>query len=302
MKISLCIATYKRAERLAALLSDLEMQQRLPDEVIIVDNDPAGSARAVVEAHAAANKAFALKYAIQPERGIAITRNLTVAMASGDWVAFIDDDERAPPAWLAQLLEAARQHQADGVLGPVVPVVPETAPAWIRRGGFYDFPRMQTGGIVPLNRLRFGNVILRGEPLRAEPGPFNVAYGLMTGEDGDLLSRMANKGARIIWCDEAIVHEPIEPARLSFRWILRRALSGGQEFARKSLDGTYARVTLLHRARLFLQALAQMLVAAVLAVVSLPAGRHRAAGWLVRASANLGKLSVFWGWRYSLYA
>ena len=302
MKISLCIATYKRAERLAALLSDLEMQQRLPDEVIIVDNDPAGSARAVVEAHAAANKAFALEYAIQPERGIAITRNLTVAMASGDWVAFIDDDERAPPAWLAQLLEAARQHQADGVLGPVVPVVPETAPAWIRRGGFYDFPRMQTGGIVPLKRLRFGNVILRGEPLRAEPGPFNVAYGLMTGEDGDLLSRMANKGARIIWCDEAIVHEPIEPARLSFRWILRRALSGGQEFARKSLDGTYARVTLLHRARLFLQALAQMLVAAVLAVVSLPAGRHRAAGWLVRASANLGKLSVFWGWRYSLYA
>jgi succinoglycan biosynthesis protein ExoM len=302
MKISLCIATYKRAGRLAALLSDLDAQQLLPDEVIIVDNDPAGSARPVVEAHAATHEAFALKYAIQPERGIAITRNLTVAMASGDWVAFIDDDERAPAAWLAQLLEAARRHQADGVLGPVVPVVPESAPDWIRRGSFYDFPRMQTGAIVPLNRLRFGNVILRGEPLRAEPGPFDVAYGLMTGEDGDLLSRMANKGARIIWCDEAIVHEPIEPARLSFRWILRRALSGGQEFARKSLDGTYARVTLVHRARLFTQALAQMLVALALAVVSLPAGRHRAAGWLVRASANLGKLSVFWGWRYSLYA
>jgi len=302
MKISLCIATYRRADRLAALLSDLESQQQLPDEVIIVDNDPAGSARAVVEAHAAAHKSFQLHYAIQPERGIAITRNLTVAMASGDWVAFIDDDERAPPAWLAQLLEAARLHGADGVLGPVVPVVPESAPAWIRRGGFYDFPRMATGGVVPLNRLRFGNVILRGEPLRAEPGPFNVAYGLMTGEDGDLLSRMVNKGAKVIWCDEAIVHEPIEPARLSFRWILQRALSGGQEFARKSLDGTYARVTLLRRARLFAQALAQMLVALVLAFASLPAGRHRAAAWLVRASANLGKLSVFWGWRYSLYA
>ena len=302
MKISLCIATYRRADRLAALLSDLESQQQLPDEVIIVDNAPAGSARAVVEAHAAAHKSFQLHYAIQPERGIAITRNLTVAMASGDWVAFIDDDERAPPAWLAQLLEAARLHGADGVLGPVVPVVPESAPAWIRRGGFYDFPRMATGGVVPLNRLRFGNVILRGEPLRAEPGPFNVAYGLMTGEDGDLLSRMVNKGAKVIWCDEAIVHEPIEPARLSFRWILQRALSGGQEFARKSLDGTYARVTLLRRARLFAQALAQMLVALVLAFASLPAGRHRAAAWLVRASANLGKLSVFWGWRYSLYA
>ena len=302
MKISLCIATYRRPERLAALLSDLESQQRLPDEVIIVDNDPAGSARAVVDAHAAAHKAFPLLYAIQPERGIAITRNLTVSMASGDWLAFIDDDERAPAPWLAQLLEAADRFGADGVLGPVVPVVPETAAAWIRRGSFYDFPRMQTGGIVPLNRLRFGNVILRGAPLRAEPGPFNPAYGLMTGEDGDLLARMANKGAKVIWCDEAIVHEPVEPARLSFRWLLQRALSGGQEFARKTLAGTYGEVTFLRRARLFLQALVQTFAALLLALASLPAGRHRAVAWLVRASANLGKLTVFVGWHYSEYA
>lgn len=302
MKISLCIATYRRAERLAILLSDIEAQTLLPDEVIVVDNDPAGSARSVVEAHAAAHKAFQLHYAIQPERGIAITRNLTVAMASGDWLAFIDDDERAPPAWLAQLLEAARQHGADGVLGPVVPVVPDSAPAWIRRGSFYDFPRMETGGIVPLNRLRFGNVILRGEPLRAQPGPFNVAYGLMTGEDGDLLARMANAGSKVIWCDEAIVTEPVEPARLSFRWLMQRALSGGQEFARKTLAGTYGKVTLLGRTRLFLQALVQMCAALLLGLLSLPAGRHRAAAWLVRASANLGKLTVFVGWHYQEYA
>jgi succinoglycan biosynthesis protein ExoM len=37
-------------------------------------------------------------------------------------------------------------------------------------------------------------------------------------------------------------------------------------------------------------------------LTSLPAGRHRAARWLITASANLGKLSVFWGWRYRAYA
>ncbi|HUN92070.1 MAG TPA: glycosyltransferase family 2 protein [Burkholderiaceae bacterium] len=302
MKISLCIATHRRPDRLGALLDDITRQELLPAEVIIVDNDAAGSARAVVEEKIAAKPPYPIHYAIQPQRGIAITRNMTVAMASGDWLAFLDDDERAPAAWLRQMVEAAAAYRADGVLGPVVPVVPDDAPAWIRRGTFYDFPRMKSGEVVPLNRMRFGNVLLRGEPMRAEPGPFNPAYGLMCGEDGDLLSRMANHGARIVWADEAIVHEPVEAKRLSLHWLLQRALSGGQEFARKTLSGTYGTVTLARRVRLFFVALAQMAVAAGLAAASLPAGRHQAVKWLVKASANFGKLSVFWGWRYNEYA
>lgn len=277
-------------------------QQRLPDEVTVVDNDAAASAREIVEQRRAAACPFPIHYEVQPERNIALTRNRTVALASGDWLAFIDDDERAPPTWLQQLIDFAVAHQADGVLAPVVPVVPESAPAWIRKGRFYDFPRMASGELVPLNRMRFGNVLLRGEPVRLVPGPFDRRYGLMAGEDGDLLVRLVHKGARILWCDEAIVHEPVERARLSLRWLLQRALGGGQEFARKTLAGRYGRVTVLHRVQLFLRALAQMLLAVVLAACLWPLGRHHAAHWLTRASANFGKLSVLWGWRYHEYA
>jgi succinoglycan biosynthesis protein ExoM len=161
---------------------------------------------------------------------------------------------------------------------------------------------MPTGSTVPLNRLRFGNVIVRGSLMRAEPGPFDERYGLTTGEDGDLLARLVRKGARIVWDDEAVVNEPVEPARLSLHWLLQRALSGGQEYARKTLAGVYGPVTLQVRAQLFLQSLAQMLIAGLLSVASLPLGRHRAADWLIRAAANFGKLSVFWGWRYHEYA
>ena len=55
-------------------------------------------------------------------KNISLTRNRTVALASGDWLAFIDDDERAPAAWLEQLAETAERFGADGVLGPVEPV------------------------------------------------------------------------------------------------------------------------------------------------------------------------------------
>ena len=301
MNVSVCIATYRRPERLDLLLGDLAQQELLPAQVVVVDNDAVGSARAVVERRAP-SLPFPVRYEIQPERGIAITRNRTVALADGDWLAFIDDDERAPPAWLRQLVEAAGQYSADGVLGPVVPVVPDDAPAWIRRGRFYDFPRMASGGEVPLNRLRFGNILLRGAPVRSEPGPFDPAYGLMTGEDGDLLVRLVHKGAKIVWCDEAIVPEPVEAGRLSLRWLLQRALSGGQEFARKTLAGRYGRVTMRRRITLFVKSAVQLLAAACLALLSWPLGRHHAVHWLTKVFANLGKLSIFIGLHYSEYA
>ena len=56
MTLSVCIATYKRLDRLDALLGDLERQELRPDEVIIVDNDASGSARAVVEARASCQR------------------------------------------------------------------------------------------------------------------------------------------------------------------------------------------------------------------------------------------------------
>lgn len=300
--VSLCIATYRRQERLAAVLEDLTRQTRLPDEVVVVDNDAAGSARGVVEQRVGAGAPFPIRYAVQPQKNISLTRNKTVELAGGDWLAFIDDDERAPAPWLAQLIEAARASAADGVLGPVDPVVPPTAPAWIRRGRFYDFPRMPTGTVIPPNRLRFGNVLLKASWLRGAGPPFDPALGQTGGEDGDLLSRLVQRGARIVWCDEAVVREPVEPARLSLGWLLRRALSGGQDFARHTLAGRYGAVSAPRRALFFARALAQAFAAAALALLALPLGRHHAARWLTALSANVGKLSVFWGWRYREYA
>jgi succinoglycan biosynthesis protein ExoM len=300
--LTVCVATYRRTDRLYAALTDLARQQHPPQQVVVVDNDAAGSARPVIERLTAEQVPFRIDYDIQAERNIAMTRNRTVALAHGEWIAFIDDDERAPEAWLSQLQEAAAQYEADGVLGPVQPQLPEAAPGWIRRGRFYDFPRLPSGTAVPLNRMRFGNILLRGSLLRAEPGPFDINYGLSTGEDGDLLVRLARKGGRIVWCDEAIVFEPIESRRLSLRWLLARALSGGQEFARQTVNGKYGPIGAVGCSLFFARCVLQLLVAACLALISWPAGLHRSARWLITASANFGKLSVCMGWRYRAYA
>lgn len=302
VRLSVCIATYRRLDRLDAVLQDLLEQELKPDEVVVVDNDVSGSARTVIERRRSAGYPIPLIYEIQPERNISKTRNRTVALAQGEWLAFIDDDERAPPFWLRKLMETADACGADGVLAPVEPRVPDSAPAWIRRGRFYDWPHLATGSIVPPKMLRFGNVLLRGARLRAEPGPFDPVFGLSTGEDQEMLMRLADKGAKISWCDEARVDEPIEPKRLSLRWLLQRALSGGQHFARLSLQGRHHSVNLLTRGVLFARWTGQLLAALLLAVALLPAGRHRSAAWLVKAAANVGKLTAIWGWRYGEYA
>ncbi|MHB1141239.1 MAG: glycosyltransferase family 2 protein [Sulfuricaulis sp.] len=301
MNISLCIATYRRPERLGALLGDLVKQQQLPKEVVVVDNDAAGSARAVVKRRRELGAPFPIHYDIQPVKNISLTRNRTVALANGGWIAFIDDDERAPPGWLKKLSETATRCNADGVLGPVEPIVPANAPDWIRHGHFYEWARLKTGAVIPLNKLRFGNVLLRGALLRATPMPFDPNYGLTGGEDGDLLGRLVQQGARIVWCDEAVVHEPVEDARLSLHWLLLRALRGGQDFARHKLTGSFGQMTAAGRVRLFLRALLQSVLAAGLAFLSWPLGRHRAVYWLLKASANLGKMSIFLGWHYHEY-
>jgi succinoglycan biosynthesis protein ExoM len=301
MNISVCIATYRRPGRLRALLGDLAQQRRLPLEVVVVDNDAAESGRVAVERARSSGTAFTVHYATQPEKNVALTRNRTVALARGDWLAFIDDDERAPPDWLERLAGAAGRFGADGVLGPVVPVLPAGAPAWLRRGRFYQWPRLRSGTVVPVKQMRFGNVLLRASAVRAQHPVFDPAYGLTGGEDGDLLARLAQAGARIVWCDDAPVTEPVEPSRLSLRWLLLRALRGGQDFARHVLAGRHGPVTPWRRAALFGRSLAQVLAAAGLALACLPLGRHLAAHWLTKVSANLGKLSAFAGLHYREY-
>jgi succinoglycan biosynthesis protein ExoM len=300
-RVSICMATFRRNERLHAVLEDIARQDRLPDQLVVVDNDPAGGARSIVEQYRASGAPFRVDYDVQPEPNIAVTRNRTVQLATGDWIAFIDDDERAPREWLRELLQAVDNCHADGVLAPVEPQVPPDAPAWIRKGRFYDFAHQPEGAVVPLNRMRFGNVLLRANRLRAEAGPFDPRFGLMTGEDTDLLIRLARKGAKIVWTEKAPVFEPVEPSRLSLRYLALRALSGGQGFARFTLSGSFREISWVGCGLFVLRAALQLIVASVMVLAALPFGRHRAAAWYVKAASNFGKLSVLWGWQYRAY-
>lgn len=303
-RLTVCIATYRRPALLSSLLDDLRAQTRPPQQIVVVDNDPEASARQIVESKRDPAWPVEIVYAVQPVKNISLTRNRALAHADGQWIAFIDDDERAPPAWLAALETCAARFETEAVLGPVTPVLPAHAPAWIQRGAFYDGPRMPSGTVVPLNVLRIGNALLSARCLASLSPVFDPAFGLTGGEDGDMLMRLAQSGIRIIWCEEAEVHEPVHDSRLSAGWLLLRALRGGQDYALHFRNGRLedGKPSLVRLVRFHLRNTLQMTVAAALAVLTLPLGRHRSVPWLMRTYANFGKLSTLWGWHYREYA
>lgn len=300
--LCVCIPTHCRPEKLAFLLTDLLTQSRLPQQIVVVDNDGKGSAREVVLEFQAMASAIDVVYAIQPEKNISITRNRAIALAGDGWIAMVDDDERVPPHWLQSLLNAACEYSADGVLGPVDPVFPAGTANWLRRSGFFDSPHLASGTLVQLSTMRSGNVLLKTCQIKAMQLWFDPAFGLTGGEDGDFLSRMAQYGHRLVWSEEAAITEPVAPNRLALSWMIRRAWRGGQDYAIHFNNGRLGVVSNLHRAFFFSRALIQAIVAVVLAVVLLPTGAHQAVRWLVKSVGNLGKLSVLWGSRYREYA
>jgi GT2 family glycosyltransferase len=235
ISVAVCVITYMRPQGLARVLGSLARlafgkNPGVTPQIVVVDNDRAGSARPTVEA-ATAQMPWPIRYAVEPQTGISFARNRAVALADDcDYIAFLDDDEFAEPNWLDELLHAQRAYGAEIVVGPVLPVFETPPPGWLLRGRFVGVPRFDrarrpTG--TPITYMSTANVLFTRRILASVAGPFNPRFALTGGSDTFLTMQLAQRGARPIWCDEALVHEVVPASRVSARWIIRRAYRVG---------------------------------------------------------------------------
>jgi glycosyltransferase involved in cell wall biosynthesis len=225
--ISVCICTYKRPELLRRSLETVCAQQTgnlFTYSVVVADNDKAESGHAVVAEIASCSPVF-IKYCVEPRQNIALTRNKAVENATGDFVAFIDDDEFPTKEWLLTLFKTIREHRADGVLGPIKPYFDEGAPRWIIKGKFYERPVHPTGMVLSWSKCRTGNVLLKYALFAEDNQPFKPEC--LSGEDQEFFRRKIEKGNSFIWCNEAPVYEVVPPVRWTRSFLVRRALFRG---------------------------------------------------------------------------
>lgn len=298
IKADICIATFKRPRLLAGLLRSIAGQKvdgHIIPRLIIVDNDRQTSAREVVESLRGAYP-FQIVYDIEPEQSITRTRNRCLSHTDGDVVVFVDDDEYVEENWLSELVGALEKYDADAVFGPVLPIINDETPTWIIKGGFLERPRFQTGTIR--NSGATCNAAVKRSVFRELQLEFDASHGLRGGEDYVLFLRMIEQGAKLIWCDSAIVHEHVPLNRLKVRFFIMRAFRGGQNFSCIALQQMSIQRKLLH----FLYRLFLSSIALVLVILATFGGKVHVVKALQKLSANIGQLTAFTRYRYREYA
>ncbi|MCU1313485.1 MAG: glycosyltransferase [Acidobacteriaceae bacterium] len=283
--ISICVCTYKRPallERCLLSIASQRTENRFTYSVVVADNDDAESARETV-ARVAAGWPVTIEYCAEPQQNIARTRNRAVRQASGDYVAFLDDDEFTHPDWLVMLYRTLEEYRADAVLGPVHPYFEPTTPRWVIEGGFYDRPVLATGTRLAWLKCRTGNVLLRREVFGEEAEPFDPAC--LSGEDQEFFRRKSEAGYAFVWCHEAGAREAVPPSRWRRGFLVRRALFRGI-FAQRNHG--------LQPWRL-VQALISTPLYALLLPVALPLGQARFMRCVFKLSYHAGRLLGFLG-------
>ena len=254
-RVVVAVLTYKRPDDLAELLPVLVRQAAsvsrlgMRGRVQVVDNDPAGSARQAVESFVA-EPGVVVDYANETVPGIAAARARALAEAADDrWLAFIDDDERPGEHWLVDLLQTARDHDAVGVAGPVVSVLPEGSDPWLAKGGFFDRRHrwgLERGAVI--DEAATNNLLVDMDFIRRHRITFLTQLGLTGGEDSMFTRGLVRAGGRLVWCPQAGVSEPVPAQRATRRWVLQRAMSYGNSAAlvrRTERDGATVRAALV---------------------------------------------------------
>lgn len=135
-RCSVVIPTLERPEALRQCLGSLANQDHPDYAVWVVDNAPAsGVTRQVVKSFDAY---MDIHYVAEPRRGVSRARNAGLRSdLSGDWVAWLDDDEVADPMWLTELMRAFDgRPEVVAASGVVIPAQLETqAQIWFEQFG-----------------------------------------------------------------------------------------------------------------------------------------------------------------------
>jgi O-antigen biosynthesis protein len=114
---TIAICTRDRAHLLSATLDSLLRQTYWNKEILVVDNAPSDdSAERLVR-----GSYPSVRYVREDRPGLDWARNRAIAEAHGEFVAYIDDDAIADPAWLAALIAAFDTPEVMCVTGLVVP-------------------------------------------------------------------------------------------------------------------------------------------------------------------------------------
>ncbi|AWA39061.1 glycosyltransferase [Pseudomonas sp. 22105] len=193
-RISIVIPMYNEARHIGRTLLAAQKAAHAADvecELIVVDNGSSDDGPQIA-------RQFGAHVLVMPGLLIGALRNRGTAIATGEWLAFIDADIEMPEDWLRPLFDIEASGQADvfGLDLHTPAAAPWYAAAWQRRT---LRPTTHTSHIV--DWLPSANLLMRRRWFD-KVGGFNET--LRTGEDKEFTLRLREHGARLLSINESV--------------------------------------------------------------------------------------------------
>jgi len=114
-KISVIVPVYNVETFLPETLDSLVSQSFNDFEVIIINDGSTDGTQDIIDAYCSIHKNF--KFIFQANSGTAAAKNRGIGEAQGDYLAFLDGDDKFTPYALEKLFHYAQTKQADLVVG-----------------------------------------------------------------------------------------------------------------------------------------------------------------------------------------
>jgi glucosyl-dolichyl phosphate glucuronosyltransferase len=232
VRISAIVCTFNRAPYLRKALQSLIVQTLSPEqyEILVVDNHSTDNTRQMVQ------EEFGhlpnLRYLYEPVQGLSQARNMGWRNATGEYVAYLDDDATACPAWLEKMLAAfdTLTPRPGCVGGKIEPLWEIPQPAWLSDALVTYLGAMDRSPTPITSRdelLFFGGNAAYPRALLASVGGFAVGLGrkgtkLLSGEELLLWRRLRDAGHYCYYDPAISIRHHIHAARLTKAYMLRR--------------------------------------------------------------------------------
>jgi len=233
--VSVVVPTFNRAGRLMRLIDALARQDApgIAFEVLVVDN--ASSDATAILVGAAAKRDPRIVYIHEPRQGASHARNAGIARATGDIVAFVDDDVVPARDWVRALKNVFDAHpEVDCVGGRVEGAWPTYVPRWVTRRNTAPLA-LQTTRVREFDAAHASGCLITANfacrrSVFADVGGFSPAFA--RDEDREFNLRMWRAGKRGLYTDEARVTAEIDPERLTKPYYRRWFETTGTNHAR----------------------------------------------------------------------
>jgi glycosyltransferase involved in cell wall biosynthesis len=245
MKVTVILCTYNRCESLAKALDSVAasiVPEAFEWEVLVVDNNSSDQTRQVVDAVFRRHPGR-FRYLFEPRQGKSQALNTGVREASGDVLAFMDDDVTVEPAWLRNLTAVLEGGDWTGAGGRILLEKSFSPPSWLSLNGTYGM-----GGILALFDLGdvageldqppFGTNMAFRRSVFEKYGGFRIDLGPRPGseirsEDTEFGRRVMSAGERIWYAPSAVVHHAVPQGRLKKKYFLKWWFDHGRSAIRE---------------------------------------------------------------------